>query len=67
MKDTNWWMCSECENIFQIEDLPQTCPSCQKVCTFLNVTCYVPECGGPNNLDYRLVAAKSAEARKSKG
>ena len=63
-KNQNWWMCNECENIFQSVDLPQACPGCQKKCTFVNVTCYVPECGGPDNLDVRLVAARNAEARR---
>jgi rubredoxin len=62
----NWWMCSECENVFQAEVPPESCPSCQKKCTFADVTCYVPECGGPANLDVRLVAARSEEARKSR-
>ena len=65
MKDTDWWMCSECEYVFNTESLPPTCPRCQKKCSFVNVACYIPECGGPNNVDYRLVAAKVAEAKKS--
>jgi rubredoxin len=66
-KATNWWMCSECENIFQDETPPATCPGCTKKCTFVDVTCYIPECGGPNNVDVRLVAVKSAEAKQRNG
>ena len=66
MKDQekSWWMCSECENVFQSEIAPSACPNCSKICTFLNVTCFIPECGGPDNVDMRLVAAKSAESRR---
>lgn len=63
-KTKNWWMCSECEYVFQSETLSETCPSCKKKCTFVDVSCYIPECGGPGNLDMRLVAARSAEARR---
>jgi rubredoxin len=66
-KTSNWWMCSECENVFQDEISPATCPSCLKKCTFVDVTCYIPECGGPKNVDTRLVAAKSVEARQRTG
>jgi rubredoxin len=67
MKEPNqWWMCSECNNLFQAEMVPQVCPSCQKKCTFANITCYIPECGGPNNLDVRLVQARIEEAKKNK-
>lgn len=57
----NWWMCSECNYILQAEKPPKSCPQCQKECHFSDVTCYIPECGGPNNLDSRLVALKAAE------
>ncbi len=67
MTNNSWWMCSECEHVFQTNSLPQACPNCQKKCTFLDVSCYIPECGGLNNVDFRLVAAKSAESRKSSG
>ena len=35
---------------------PETCPSCKEPCTFTDVTCYTPECGGPEsgNFDPRL-------------
>lgn len=67
MKDRNtiWWMCSECENIFQAEKAPEKCPNCDRKCTFVDVSCYIPECGGPDNLDVRLVAARNAEAKHS--
>jgi rubredoxin len=61
----SWWMCSECENVFQSAAVPEICPGCQKKCTFVDVSCYIPECGGLQNMDVRLIAAKSAEARQS--
>jgi rubredoxin len=61
----NWWICSECNYILKAENPPTSCPQCHKICQFSDVTCYIPECGGPNNLDSRLVALKANEAKKS--
>ncbi len=60
----NWWICSECDYVFQVSEPPQTCPSCRRKCVFSDVTCYVPECGGPGNLDMKLVATKARAAKK---
>jgi hypothetical protein len=38
--------------------MPDRCPSCQQTCTFSDVTCYIPDCGGPGNIDPRLVGKK---------
>jgi rubredoxin len=63
METKSWWICSECEYVLQSETPPGVCPQCQKPCQFSDVTCYVPECGGPANLDTRLVAARHAQER----
>jgi rubredoxin len=60
----NYWMCDDCDYVFEAEVPPDTCPSCHAKCTFNNVTCYIPECGGPDHLDMRLVAQRAAEAKK---
>ncbi|MGQ9696137.1 MAG: hypothetical protein ACUVWV_15490 [Thermodesulfobacteriota bacterium] len=60
----NYWMCSECNFVFQAESPPNECPSCHNKCTFTNVTCYIPECGGPEHLDRRLLAEKMRGATK---
>jgi rubredoxin len=42
------WKCSNCGYTFDAEAAaapPASCPSCKEKCEFLNVTCYVPECG----------------------
>lgn len=62
----NYFMCDECHYIFQSQVPPDECPSCHKKCTFSNVTCYIPECGGPENLDIELVSKKIKES-KSQG
>ena len=31
---------------------PKPCPACKKDCTFTNVTCYQPECGGPQSSNF---------------
>ena len=52
------WQCSNCQYVFQAEAPPERCPSCKQSCTFSDVTCYIPECGGPQNIDPRLVGKK---------
>ncbi|MFA5628655.1 MAG: hypothetical protein WC958_00095 [Dehalococcoidales bacterium] len=61
----NWWMCSECDYVLKAELPPTKCPSCHAECIFTEVTCYVPDCGGPGNLDVKMVAEK-ARADKDK-
>jgi rubredoxin len=62
----NWWLCSECQYILEADVPPKTCPGCHKDCQFNDVTCYIPECGGPGNLDHRLVALKVAGEKTRK-
>ena len=50
------WKCSHCGYTLDAEQPPEQCPSCKEKCVFLNVTCYIPECGapGPHAMDERL-------------
>lgn len=43
------WKCENCGYTFECEPdkLPKKCPSCGQECTFLNVTCYNPDCQLP--------------------
>ncbi|MFV0436889.1 MAG: rubredoxin-like domain-containing protein [Desulfopila sp.] len=50
-----FWKCSSCGNTIQAPKAPEQCPSCQEKCAFMDVTCYTPDCGGPGNIDPRLV------------
>ena len=59
-----WWICSECDYVFQAEAPPDACPSCHVKCVYSDVTCYIPQCGGPGHLDAKLVALKADEARR---
>ena len=45
----SWWICSECDYVFEAEAPPETCPECHSKCVFSDVTCYIPECGGPGS------------------
>ncbi len=55
-KPQPWWKCSDCGYIFQAAPPPpETCPSCQEKCVFVDVTCYTPECG-PGMPDPQLVS-----------
>ncbi|MGL1930927.1 MAG: hypothetical protein OCC45_04090 [Desulfotalea sp.] len=49
------WKCENCGNTFQASAAPSSCPSCKKTCTFKDVSCYTPECGGPGKIDPKLL------------
>jgi rubrerythrin len=55
MADKIWWKCNGCGYLLQQDvrkGIPKPCPSCNQDCTFTNVTCYKPECGGPQSGNY---------------
>ena len=45
------WQCVECGYFADEAKPPDTCPGCHAHCTYTDVTCYRPECGGPPNPD----------------
>jgi rubredoxin len=45
VKSMNDWKCSKCGYTLKADAPPETCPQCKEKCEFLNVTCYIPECG----------------------
>ena len=51
------WMCTVCGFLVSVDEPPCDCPSCKKACTFNDVTCYRPECGGEQNVDPLLIGA----------
>ncbi|NLI82007.1 MAG: hypothetical protein GX443_10010 [Deltaproteobacteria bacterium] len=53
-----YWECESCGFIITAARVPEVCPECKAKCDFRNVTCYIPECGGPSNIDGRLVSPK---------
>jgi len=63
----NQWSCNNCGYVFTAEEVPNTCPSCKQKCTFVNVTCYTPDCGGPEsgNIDPRLVQGSKPSNKTS--
>jgi rubrerythrin len=50
-----YWKCGNCGFTFTAATLPEACPGCGAKCDFRNVTCYIPECGGPGHIDPRLL------------
>jgi rubrerythrin len=50
-----FWKCLNCNYIITAPTPPEVCPECGSKEGFVNVTCYIPECGGPENIDPRLV------------
>jgi rubredoxin len=41
------WKCVACGNTVTAEVPPELCPGCSGKCEYVDVTCYIPECGGP--------------------
>jgi rubrerythrin len=48
------WKCTKCGYTVATDKPPLNCPQCNEACEFKNVSCYLPECGGPGNVDPRL-------------
>jgi len=49
------WLCTECNYQMDAEAPPRYCPTCDKDCVFVDVTCYIPECGGEANVNPQVV------------
>jgi rubredoxin len=49
-----YWRCAKCGFLFTAAVPPEVCPECGEKHNFKNVTCYLPECGGPDHIDRRL-------------
>ena len=60
------WMCSDCEYLYEADAPAGSCPECSSECDSYNVTCYIPECGGPGHLDERLVLDVKRGLKKEK-
>ena len=42
------WKCSICNYQFEgTATPPEKCPGCGQACSFIDATCYIPECEGP--------------------
>lgn len=39
------WKCTNCGYSPRAVTPPEVCPQCDNKCEFVNVTCYIPECG----------------------
>jgi len=48
------WKCEKCGYTMAAAKPPETCPACKENCEFKDVSCYLPDCGGPGNIDPRL-------------
>lgn len=57
------WKCSNCGNTVIQPAPPDKCPVCGMECEFINVTCYIPECGGEQagTMDTRLKGDKDIQ------
>jgi rubredoxin len=42
------WKCNRCGNTVNADGAPpELCPFCKERCEYVDVSCYIPECGGP--------------------
>jgi len=64
VRSVTQWKCSNCGYMFEVDTLPDRCPSCKQACTFSDVTCYIPDCGGPQNIDPRLAGKKDKPTKE---
>ncbi|MFZ7113085.1 MAG: rubredoxin-like domain-containing protein [Desulfatiglandales bacterium] len=39
------WKCTNCGYSLQAEKPPEECPACKEKCEFVDVSCYIPDCG----------------------
>lgn len=49
-----YWSCSSCHYVLQAVTPPDVCPACGQRCQFVDVSCYIPECG-LTGVDSRLI------------
>ena len=49
-----YWKCSHCGVSKTAEKTTDVCPECGEKCDFINVSCYIPECGSPGKIDSRF-------------
>jgi rubrerythrin len=49
-----YWKCMKCGFLTSASLPPDQCPGCKEKGTFVNVTSYTPDFGGPQNIDPRL-------------
>jgi rubrerythrin len=49
-----YWKCAKCGFLITAPEPPDVCPECGERCPFVDVTCYLPECGGFSRVDRRL-------------
>ncbi len=49
-----YWKCGKCGFTITAVQPPDVCPECGEQCTYNNITCYTPDCGGPGHIDPRL-------------
>jgi rubredoxin len=49
-----YWRCSNCSFTLQAAKPLGICPICRGQIGFINVSCYLLECGGPGQIDHRL-------------
>ncbi|MDP2646299.1 MAG: hypothetical protein Q8P24_15280 [Desulfobacterales bacterium] len=38
------WKCSSCAYTLEADKPPDECPACRKICEFVDISCYTPDC-----------------------
>ncbi len=60
------WKCNSCGNTLDAISSPEICPSCGQKCEFVDVSCYIPDCGGAGSggIDTRVSQEVTNRAKK---
>ncbi|MBF0376174.1 MAG: hypothetical protein HQK69_00330 [Desulfamplus sp.] len=43
------WICDKCGYKLNADTPPEECPSCKNKCSFVDNSCYTPDCTGKGN------------------
>jgi rubredoxin len=57
-----YFKCDNCGNTLEATTPPEICPACSQKCSFVDVTCYTPECGGPDSQNINPTMLKKENA-----
>ncbi|MFO7785041.1 MAG: rubredoxin-like domain-containing protein [Thermodesulfobacteriota bacterium] len=47
------WKCQKCGYNLSADAPPEICPQCREKCEFVDISCYIPDCGNTGR-DTRL-------------
>lgn len=55
------FMCTNCQYTLEADAPPEKCPSCGKTCSFIDASCYTPDCGCEKGLNTSIYDSHKSE------